>query len=67
MSYGPLLAEFIQTNARQIDKILKGAKPADMPVEQTTRFELVVNKKTARAIGITIPQQVLLRADKVIE
>lgn len=66
-SYGPPIAEFRQVTAQQIDKILKGAKPGDMPVQQATRFELVVNKKTARAIGISFPQSVLLRADKVIE
>jgi putative ABC transport system substrate-binding protein len=66
VSYGPSPSEFTQTAARQVDKILKGAKPADIPVEQSTRFELLVNEKTARSLGITIPHSVLVRADEVI-
>jgi len=67
ISYGASFTEFAEINARQIARILDGANPGEMPIERCTRFELVVNLKTARAIGITIPKSVLLRADRVIE
>ena len=66
-SYGAVLADYLRRSAFLVDKVLKGAKPADLPVEQPTLFELVVNLKAAKALGITIPRSILLRADRVVE
>jgi putative ABC transport system substrate-binding protein len=67
MSYGVNFVDLYRRSATYVDKILKGAKPADLPVEQPTKFEFIVNLKTAKQIGVTIPQSMLYRADKVIK
>ncbi|MGQ0524174.1 MAG: ABC transporter substrate binding protein [Betaproteobacteria bacterium] len=67
ISYGVDLADLFRRAAPYVDRILKGAKPAELPVQQPTKFEMVVNRKTAQALGLKIPQSMLQRADRVIE
>jgi putative ABC transport system substrate-binding protein len=66
MSYGPNYLALLRKTARHVDKIFKGARPADLPVEQPTEYELVINVKTAKTLGLSIPQSVLVRANEVI-
>jgi putative tryptophan/tyrosine transport system substrate-binding protein len=67
MSYGPNIPDLFRRAADYVDKILRGAKPGEIPVEQATKFDLVINVTTAKALGLTIPESFLLRADEVIE
>ena len=67
MGYGPSLSDLFRRTATYVDKILRGAMPADLPVEQPTKFEFVINMKTARALGLTLPPSLMMRADQLVE
>jgi putative ABC transport system substrate-binding protein len=67
LAYGPHYPDLFRRTATYVDKILKGVKPSDLPIEEPTRFEFVINRRTAQALGLTIPPSVLLRADHVVE
>ena len=67
MSYGAVLGDLYRHAAKYVDKILRGAKPADLPIEQPTKFEFVIKLKTARVLGLTLPPSVLLRADETLQ
>jgi putative ABC transport system substrate-binding protein len=67
LSYGPNIDEIVRQSVSHVDKILKGAKPADLPIEQPTRFELVLNLKTARQLNLAVPPSLIARADRVVE
>ena len=67
LSYGPNIDEIVRRSVMHVDKILRGARPADIPIEQPTRFELVVSVKTARVLNLTVPASLLARADRVVE
>ena len=67
LSYGPDLVDNLRRAASYADRILRGARPAELPIQLPTKFEMVVNLKTAKALGLTVPQSILLRADEVIE